>query len=278
MGGTPQTSTDIVDPNASNNGPPPPTYVDPSQPPPAYPSVPQTQFYPQPAQQPQQPQQPQEQHYPPQQPQQPQPFPPPSSSSSSSSSTSFESGRMQLPAQAVQPPPAQNEGLFQKFERSMNAFSREASRTVNVATRKLTEKMSEREFQAAFQLSPEEHLFAEHAAKALTTGGTLSGYLYITQARLCFFAEVGKDYVKVAVPFAQVTKIQRGKYIEPKFAGQPAEVIPSTAGDVRADVIQIFTADMKIHQFTGFSDFDKAFSLLHYTWKVCQTYTPPLNL
>jgi hypothetical protein len=170
-----------------------------------------------------------------------------------------------------------SKGFLASLASGLNTLVNEVEKGVTKATEEVNKAWTEatdQRFRKAFQLPPDERLYGEYWAQCLSgTSKTHSCSCYVSSNYFSFVVDLPGDKAKVMIPLKDIVNIQRAVTIS---STGPTPVIQTAADPyVRADAIQIYTRDLKLHQFFSFLHYDKAYHSLMHAWKSAQGQPQP---
>jgi len=116
-------------------------------------------------------------------------------------------------------------------------------------------------FQKLFGLN--DPLLGDFSCKGLSTQ-VLKGNCYISYKYFCFCFKTWEVIVKVVIPLKSIEHI--AKAVTLKSESSLPKIIPVSEG-VKPNVIQILTQDKLVHNFYGFGDYNRVWSVLYYAWQ-----------
>jgi len=139
---------------------------------------------------------------------------------------------------------------------------------------------TDQRFRRIFMFPADERLIGEFWGQCISDGRAVSCTCYVSSNHFSFIVDTPSGKANVVLLLRDIVSVQAAVALR----GSGAPIIqPVSDQYARADAFQVFTVDMKFHQFLGFLHFDKAYSALIHAWQALiappqpylpQTYTP----
>jgi len=162
---------------------------------------------------------------------------------------------------------SKSSGILSSITSGVSSFVNEVGRGVNRAVEEVDRAWfdaTNNRFRKAFSVPMEEVLYGEFWAQCLNAGKVNSCTCYVSSNYFSFVVHIPNQPATVMIPMRDVVNIQRAVSLRTS-SGIPA-IQTITDFNVKADALQIFTSDMKLHQFFGFLNFEKAYNSTIFTW------------
>jgi len=157
---------------------------------------------------------------------------------------------------------------------TLNVLVNEVEKGITKASEEVNKAWSEatyQRFRKSFsELPADERLLGEYWAQCVTGGKGCSCSCYVSTNFLSFVVELPTGRAHVMIPLRDIVNIQPAVAL--RSTGMSPVVQPVVDAHTRPDAIQVYTRDMKLHQFFSFLHFDKAYYALLHAW---QTVQPP---
>jgi len=158
-------------------------------------------------------------------------------------------------------------GFLSSITSGVNTFVNDVGQGFHRAVEEVDKAWSDariNRFHRAFQVPPQEVLYGEFWAQCLNGTSVNTCTIYVSSNFISFIVNVPNQSASVMIPFKDVVNIQRAITLRTQ-SGIPS-IQTTTDPNIKADAIQIFTSDMKLHQFFSFMSYEKSFSATALAW------------
>jgi len=170
-------------------------------------------------------------------------------------------------------PQSKGKSILSTITAGLNTLVNEVEKGITKASEEVTKAWSEatdQRFRNNFkELPADERLLGEYWAQCVTGGKTSSCVCYVSTNFFSFIVDLPTGKAHVMVLLREVVNIQPAVAL--RSTGLAPVIQPATDAHTKADALQVFTRDMKLHQFFNFLHFDKAYHALLHAWQVLQT-------
>jgi len=168
-------------------------------------------------------------------------------------------------------------GFLSSVTSQINSLASELGKTFNKVIEEVDRgwfNAIDQRFRRAFKVPEEEGLYGEFWAQCLNASNVNSCTCYVSSNYFSFIVSGTGQKTQVILPLREVVNIQ--KAVSLRTSSKTYVIQPLTDPTMKSDAIQIFTSDLKVHQFFGFMQFEKAYNALMYAWTASrQRLNPP---
>jgi len=181
----------------------------------------------------------------------------------------------------VGPPPAplpssQNYVRPVKQKQSFGAKLGAAWDKLTVKAERSWNEQADERFRRYFGFPYTEELYGEFWGEVWTGGQIVPCSVYLSSNFVCIEAKIRDPATRTKLPLkfhfslSDIVNVQRAIALPASHGGTPV-IQPVTDPSVRADSLQVFTRDGRLHQFAAFYNYDKFVSTLDYLWRLHST-------
>jgi hypothetical protein len=170
-------------------------------------------------------------------------------------------------------------GIIATFTSGLNAFVNECEKGITKATEEVNKAWAdatEQRFRRAFSgLPADERLVGEYWGQCITGGKSSSCSCYVSTNYFSFVVDLPTGKAHVMIPLREIVNVQPAIVL--RSSGTAPVIQPVVDSRAKADALQLYTRDMKLHQFFNFLHYDKVYHALLHAWQTLQgpqTYSP----
>jgi hypothetical protein len=171
---------------------------------------------------------------------------------------------------------SKGKSILASITSGLNMFVNEVEKGFTKASEEIGRAWSEatdQRFRKNFQDMPtDEMLLGEYWAQCVTGGKSCTCACYISSNHFSFMVELPTGKANVMIPLRDIVTIQPA--VSLRVSGSAPAIQPVTDGRTKTDALQVYTRDMKLHQFFGFMQYDKACMALQHAWQSLQAPQP----
>jgi len=147
-------------------------------------------------------------------------------------------------------------------------FINEVEKGITKASEEINKAWSEasdKRFRGIFAPLPDERLIGEFWGQCVSGTKSYSCSCYVSNKSFNFVVDLPNGKSTVVIPLRDIVNVQQGVLL--RGSGGAPIIHPVTEQHVQKDTLQIFTADLKVHQFHSFLHYDKAYYALMHVWQ-----------
>jgi len=149
----------------------------------------------------------------------------------------------------------------------VNSLANEIGKGVNRAIEEVDRAWfdaTNQRFRKAFAVPPGEVLYGEFWAQCVNATQINSCTCYVSSSYFSFIVNVSGQKAQVMLPMKDIVNIQRAISLRTSTGAYAIQA--ATDPNFKTDALQIYTSDMKLHQFISFMQYEKAYNALMYAW------------
>jgi hypothetical protein len=167
--------------------------------------------------------------------------------------------------------PPKSKGFLASLTAGLNTIVNEVERTITKTSEELNKAWSDatdERFRKAFKFPLEERLIGEFWGQCISGGTTNSCACFVSTNYFSFTVDLPSGKACVTIPLRDIVNVQQAVTL--RTTGSAPVLQPVNDSRTKVDAFQIYTNDMKLHQFFSFLQYDKAYHSLLHAWRAIQ--------